>query len=103
MTPKIDTIWMGLARASHAVPGNLSLKSLALALLVSRFVGPMSLKAIRTQLGLDYVQTSRAIAGAERAGLVRRIPMPGDGRETLAIPTDQGRALVALLTKDTAA
>jgi DNA-binding MarR family transcriptional regulator len=103
MTPKIDAIWMALAGASRAVPATLSLKSLALALLVCRFLGPTSLKAIRHQLRLDYIQTSRAIAGAERAGLVRRIPSPGNGREMLAVPTDQGRALVALITKDTAA
>jgi DNA-binding MarR family transcriptional regulator len=58
--------------------------------------GPMRQTAITTELGFtDSAGTTRKVQRLERAGYVRRVPDPGDGRATLVAPTAAGHALRA--------
>ena len=52
-------------------------------------------KDVAAACALDPSTTSRAVGAAERAGLVRRVPDPHDGRASLLELTDAGRATLA--------
>ena len=53
--------------------------------------------AVADRLGLDKMAVSRAVAGLERRGRVRRLPDPADGRRALLALTDAGWALYRLI------
>jgi DNA-binding MarR family transcriptional regulator len=56
--------------------------------------GPMRQAAITAELGFtDSAGTTRKVQRLERAGYVRRIPDPADGRATLVEPTAASRGL----------
>jgi DNA-binding MarR family transcriptional regulator len=52
-------------------------------------------KDVAAACALDPSTTSRAVGAAERAGLVRRVADPHDGRASLLELTDAGRATLA--------
>ncbi len=53
--------------------------------------------AIADRLGLDKMAVSRAVAGLERRGRVRRSPDSADGRRALLALTEAGWALYRLI------
>ncbi len=53
------------------------------------------LKDVAAACALDQSTTSRAVAAAERAGLVHRVADPHDGRASLLELTEAGRATLA--------
>jgi DNA-binding MarR family transcriptional regulator len=56
--------------------------------------GPVRLTTIADELGFtDSAGTTRKIQRLERAGYVRRVPDPADGRATLVEPTAAGTGL----------
>ncbi|GAA2666517.1 MarR family winged helix-turn-helix transcriptional regulator [Actinoplanes palleronii] len=56
--------------------------------------GPMRLTGIADELGFgDSAGTTRKIQRLERAGYVRRVPDPADGRATLVEPTAAGNSV----------
>ncbi|MGX6606605.1 MarR family winged helix-turn-helix transcriptional regulator [Micromonosporaceae bacterium Da 78-11] len=56
--------------------------------------GPMRQTEIAAELGFtDSAGTTRKIQRLERAGYVRRLPDPADGRATLVEPTAAGKGL----------
>ena len=57
----------------------------------------LSSAAIADRLGLDKMAVSRAVAGLERRGRVRRSPDPADGRRALLALTETGSALYRLI------
>jgi DNA-binding MarR family transcriptional regulator len=58
--------------------------------------GPMRQTAITAELGFaDSAGTTRKVQRLERAGYVRRVPDPADGRATLVEPTPAGNELRA--------
>jgi DNA-binding MarR family transcriptional regulator len=57
--------------------------------------GGRHLKEVAALCALDQSTTSRSVSAAERAGLVRRVADPSDGRASLLELTDAGRATLA--------
>jgi DNA-binding MarR family transcriptional regulator len=55
----------------------------------------LRMSALATQAEGSLPRLSQVVARLEQRGWVRRTPDPADGRYTLAILTDQGRAKVA--------
>ena len=56
---------------------------------VARLDSP-TIKDVAADLGVDHSTTSRAVAGAQRQGLIKRSAHPTDRRQVLLALTDQG-------------
>ena len=65
----------------------------ALVLLVHSRTGALPLSKIGERLQVHATSVTNVIDRLEAAGLVRREPNPRDGRGTLAVITDEGRAV----------
>lgn len=62
--------------------------------------GSITLNDLAALLWLDKSTASRVVDGLEKAGHVRRLPNPADGRSILLEPTAPGRALHARIVQD---
>lgn len=71
----------------------------ALVLLVHSRDGALPLSKIGERLQVHATSVTNVIDRLEGAGLVRREPNPRDGRGTLAVITDEGRAVAAKATE----
>ncbi|MBE7186842.1 MarR family winged helix-turn-helix transcriptional regulator [Jatrophihabitans endophyticus] len=65
----------------------------ALVLLVHSAQGALPLSKIGERLQVHATSVTNVVDRLEAAGLVRRVPNPRDGRGTLAVITDEGRAV----------
>ena len=72
----------------------------ALVLLSFSRDGALSLSKIGHRLQVHATSVTNVIDRLEAAGLVRRQPNPQDGRGTLAVITDEGRAVAEKATAD---
>lgn len=72
----------------------------ALVLLMYSRAGSLPLSKIGQRLQVHATSVTNVIDRLEAAGLVRREPNPQDGRGTLAVLTDDGRAVATLATAD---
>jgi DNA-binding MarR family transcriptional regulator len=72
----------------------------ALVLLSFSRGGALSLSKIGHRLQVHATSVTNVIDRLEAAGLVRREPNPDDGRGTLAVITDEGRAVALKATGD---
>ena len=72
----------------------------ALVLLMYSRNGSLPLSKIGERLQVHATSVTNVIDRLEHAGLVRREPNPRDGRGTLAVITDEGRAVAAKATAD---
>jgi DNA-binding MarR family transcriptional regulator len=72
----------------------------ALVLLTHSKNGALPLSKIGERLQVHATSVTNVIDRLESAGLVRREPNPLDGRGTLAVITDEGRAVAAKATAD---
>jgi DNA-binding MarR family transcriptional regulator len=72
----------------------------ALVLITFSREGALPLRVIGQRLMVHPTSVTNIIHRLERQGLVARRPNPDDGRGTLAEITPEGRALVAVATKD---
>ena len=72
----------------------------ALVLLVHSRDGALPLSKIGERLQVHATSVTNVIDRLEAAGLVRREPNPRDGRGTLAVITDEGRAIADKATAD---
>lgn len=72
----------------------------ALVLLMYSRNGSLPLSKIGERLQVHATSVTNVIDRLESAGLVRREPNPRDGRGTLAVLTDEGRAVAAKATAD---
>jgi DNA-binding MarR family transcriptional regulator len=72
----------------------------ALVLITFSRAGALPLRVIGQRLMVHPTSVTNIIHRLERQGLVARRPNPDDGRGTLAEITAEGRALVAVATKD---
>jgi DNA-binding MarR family transcriptional regulator len=72
----------------------------ALVLLVHSQGGALPLSKIGERLQVHATSVTNVIDRLEAAGLVRREPNPRDGRGTLAVITDAGRAVAEKATAD---
>ncbi len=72
----------------------------ALVLLVHSEHGALPLSKIGERLQVHATSVTNVIDRLEAAGLVRREPNPRDGRGTLAVITDDGRAVAEKATAD---
>ena len=61
---------------------------------------PLPLSKIGERLQVHATSVTNVIDRLESAGLVRREPNPRDGRGTLAVLTDEGRAVATKATAD---
>ncbi|MET0423718.1 MAG: MarR family transcriptional regulator [Actinoplanes sp.] len=62
--------------------------------------GPLRQATLSVELGFaDSAGTTRKVQRLERAGYVRRVPDPDDGRATLVEPTAAGNALRARMAE----
>ena len=61
----------------------------------------LTAKALGAELGLDAGYLSRMLKRFETDGLIRRAPLPGDGRSALLQMTDKGRSVFASLDERT--
>lgn len=62
--------------------------------------GAITMNDLAALLWLDKSTASRVVDGLEKAGHVRRVPNPADGRSILLEPTATGRALHARIVQD---
>ena len=62
--------------------------------------GALPLSKIGERLQVHATSVTNVIDRLESAGLVRREPNPRDGRGTLAVITDEGRAVATKATAD---
>ncbi len=62
--------------------------------------GAITMNDLAALLWLDKSTASRVVDGLEKAGHVRRVPNPADGRSILLEPTAAGRALHARIVQD---
>jgi DNA-binding MarR family transcriptional regulator len=72
----------------------------ALVLLMFSRNGALPLSKIGERLQVHATSVTNVIDRLEAAGLVRREPNPQDGRGTLAVITDDGRAVATKATAD---
>jgi DNA-binding MarR family transcriptional regulator len=72
----------------------------ALVLLMYSRAGSLPLSKIGERLQVHATSVTNVIDRLEAAGLVRREPNPQDGRGTLAVLTDDGRAVARKATAD---
>ena len=72
----------------------------ALVLLMYSRAGALSLSRIGERLQVHATSVTNVIDRLEAAGLVRRQPNPHDGRGTLAVITEDGRAVATKATAD---
>jgi DNA-binding MarR family transcriptional regulator len=72
----------------------------ALVLLMYSRNGSLPLSKIGERLQVHATSVTNVIDRLEAAGLVRREPNPQDGRGTLAVITDEGRAVATKATAD---
>jgi DNA-binding MarR family transcriptional regulator len=72
----------------------------ALVLLMYSHSGALPLSKIGERLQVHATSVTNVIDRLESAGLVRREPNPRDGRGTLAVITEEGRAVAAKATAD---
>jgi DNA-binding MarR family transcriptional regulator len=72
----------------------------ALVLLMYARSGSLPLSKIGERLQVHATSVTNVIDRLESAGLVRREPNPRDGRGTLAVLTDEGRAVATKATAD---
>ena len=72
----------------------------ALVLLMYSRNGSLPLSKIGERLQVHATSVTNVIDRLEAAGLVRREPNPHDGRGTLAVITDEGRAVATKATAD---
>ena len=72
----------------------------ALVLLMYSRAGSLPLSKIGERLQVHATSVTNVIDRLEAAGLVRREPNPQDGRGTLAVLTDDGRAVATKATAD---
>jgi DNA-binding MarR family transcriptional regulator len=72
----------------------------ALVLLMYSRDGSLPLSKIGERLQVHATSVTNVIDRLESAGLVRREPNPRDGRGTLAVLTDEGRAVATKATTD---
>jgi DNA-binding MarR family transcriptional regulator len=72
----------------------------ALVLLMYSRNGSLPLSKIGERLQVHATSVTNVIDRLEGAGLVRREPNPRDGRGTLAVITDEGRAVATKATAD---
>ena len=72
----------------------------ALVLLMYARNGSLPLSKIGERLQVHATSVTNVIDRLESAGLVRREPNPRDGRGTLAVITDEGRAVATKATAD---
>lgn len=72
----------------------------ALVLLMYSQAGSLPLSKIGERLQVHATSVTNVIDRLEAAGLVRREPNPRDGRGTLAVITDEGRAVATKATAD---
>lgn len=72
----------------------------ALVLLMYSRAGALPLSKIGERLQVHATSVTNVIDRLEAAGLVRREPNPRDGRGTLAVVTDDGRAVATKATAD---
>jgi DNA-binding MarR family transcriptional regulator len=72
----------------------------ALVLLMYSRNGSLPLSKIGERLQVHATSVTNVIDRLEAAGLVRREPNPRDGRGTLAVITDEGRAVATKATAD---
>ena len=72
----------------------------ALVLLMYSRNGSLPLSKIGERLQVHATSVTNVIDRLEAAGLVRREPNPQDGRGTLAVLTDEGRAVARKATAD---
>ena len=72
----------------------------ALVLLMYSRTGSLPLSKIGERLQVHATSVTNVIDRLESAGLVRREPNPRDGRGTLAVLTDDGRAVAGKATAD---
>jgi DNA-binding MarR family transcriptional regulator len=72
----------------------------ALVLLVHSRAGALPLSKIGERLQVHATSVTNVVDRLEAAGLVRREPNPRDGRGTLAVITDEGRAVAAKATAE---
>jgi DNA-binding MarR family transcriptional regulator len=72
----------------------------ALVLLMYSRSGSLPLSKIGERLQVHATSVTNVIDRLEAAGLVRREPNPRDGRGTLAVITDEGRAVATKATAD---
>ncbi len=72
----------------------------ALVLLMYSKAGALPLSKIGERLQVHATSVTNVIDRLESAGLVRREPNPRDGRGTLAVITDEGRAVATKATAD---
>jgi DNA-binding MarR family transcriptional regulator len=72
----------------------------ALVLLSYAHSGALPLSRLGERLQVHATSVTNIVDRLEAAGLVRREPNPDDGRGTLAVITDDGRAIAASATKE---
>ena len=72
----------------------------ALVLLMYSKAGALPLSKIGERLQVHATSVTNVIDRLESAGLVRREPNPRDGRGTLAVITEEGRAVATKATAD---
>src|ERR1044071_3920998 len=72
----------------------------ALVLLTFSKAGSLPLSKIGERLMVHPTSVTNTVSRLERAGLVRRMPNPRDGRGVLAEITDRGRETVRKATAD---
>src|SRR5579875_769988 len=72
----------------------------ALVLLMYSRNGSLPLSKIGERLQVHATSVTNVVDRLEAAGLVRREPNPRDGRGTLAVITDEGRAVAGKATAD---
>jgi DNA-binding MarR family transcriptional regulator len=105
LDPEEQQAWRALASALVRLPAALDaqlhrdagishFEYQVLALLSEAPGRTLRMSALATQAGGSLPRLSQVVARLEQRGWVRRTPDPADGRYTLAILTDQGRAKV---------
>jgi DNA-binding MarR family transcriptional regulator len=62
-------------------------------------LGPCSAAQLAAVVGIDRTVVSRHASRLQEAGLLRRVPDPGDGRATLLVLTDAGIGHVAVMRR----
>ncbi|MET7937639.1 MarR family winged helix-turn-helix transcriptional regulator [Streptomyces sp. NPDC005322] len=83
-----------LARlAGRPAAGNASFDVLDAIEAAEQSGAPATVSGVAGALGVDQPRASRLVAGAVEAGLVRREADQSDGRRTLLVRTEAGRAL----------
>lgn len=72
----------------------------ALVLLTFSSTGALPLSKVGERLQVHATSVTNVVDRLERAGLVRRVPNPRDGRGTLAVITEEGRKVVDRATRE---